>query len=202
MLFLALEQGIASFGAESGQWWLATPKYWVFPLQTLVLRRRTPFLLETLPFGPLAPGWIGVLGGLAILGIWIAPQAALVSLRESLVIRSVLPGSGGNHASLDDRRAIPALVVVVPLVEEIFWRGFLMRYLIKEDFQKVPFGTYAHLSFFRRRRIVHAGAQHGGLACRVLSPASFSMPVAVKTRSLFACVVAHAVANLGLVYIL
>ena len=32
------------------------------------------------------------------------------------------------------------LVAVVPLIEELFLRGFLMRYVINEDFWTVPFG--------------------------------------------------------------
>ena len=32
------------------------------------------------------------------------------------------------------------LVVLVPLIEELFWRSFLIRWLIDPDFQKVPIG--------------------------------------------------------------
>ena len=33
------------------------------------------------------------------------------------------------------------LVVLVPLIEELFWRSFLIRWLIDPEFQKVPIGT-------------------------------------------------------------
>ena len=39
------------------------------------------------------------------------------------------------------------LAVVVPWLEEIFWRGFLLRFLIKEDFLSLPFGAWTPLSF-------------------------------------------------------
>ena len=32
------------------------------------------------------------------------------------------------------------LVVLVPLIEELFWRSFLIRWLVDPDFQKVPIG--------------------------------------------------------------
>lgn len=32
------------------------------------------------------------------------------------------------------------LVLVVPLIEELFWRSFLMRWVIDQDFKKVPIG--------------------------------------------------------------
>jgi len=39
------------------------------------------------------------------------------------------------------------LAVVVPFLEEIFWRGYLLRDLISEDFKKVPLGTFSWMSF-------------------------------------------------------
>ena len=39
------------------------------------------------------------------------------------------------------------LVLVVPALEEIFWRGFLLRYLVREDFTGVPIGTFTWMSF-------------------------------------------------------
>ena len=32
------------------------------------------------------------------------------------------------------------LVVLVPVIEELFWRSFLMRWMIDNDFLKVPIG--------------------------------------------------------------
>ena len=37
--------------------------------------------------------------------------------------------------------------VVVPVMEELFWRSFLMRYLINPDFRAVPMGAFAWFSF-------------------------------------------------------
>jgi len=39
--------------------------------------------------------------------------------------------------------------LVVPVMEELFWRGFLMRWLIKDRFSPpVPLGTYQPFSFW------------------------------------------------------
>jgi len=86
---------------------------------------------------------------------------------------------------------------VVPLIEEIFWRGFLQRYLVNEKFTSVKFGTYTHLSFFGVAgafMLVHSPSDWpAAIATGVL----FGW-VAVKTKSLLACVIAHAITNLGL----
>jgi CAAX prenyl protease-like protein len=39
------------------------------------------------------------------------------------------------------------LIVIVPWMEELFWRGFLNRFLIHEDWQKVPWGRFTPASF-------------------------------------------------------
>jgi CAAX prenyl protease-like protein len=35
------------------------------------------------------------------------------------------------------------LVLMVPVMEEVFWRSFLLRYLTQSDFQKLPVGTFS-----------------------------------------------------------
>jgi uncharacterized protein len=41
-----------------------------------------------------------------------------------------------------------ACAAIAPVVEELFWRAWLMRWLINSDFRKVPLGTYAPLAFW------------------------------------------------------
>jgi len=86
------------------------------------------------------------------------------------------------------------LVVVVPLLEEIFWRGFLLRYLINEDFTQVPMGAFSWLSF----GVVTAGFcfEHSlpDWPAAILTGALYNL-VAYRTRSLSSCVLVHAVTN-------
>ncbi len=140
---------------------------------------------------------LAVLAGVVALGVWLLPQ--------------VLPGAMPRLMGFDPTVFVdnPALfwmtvvarfgrlVVIVPLVEEIFWRGFLMRYLIREDFSSIPLGTYEWRSFFGVAglfMLVHSMADW---------PAAFLVGlifngVLVRTKNLGACVVAHAITNLGL----
>jgi uncharacterized protein len=37
--------------------------------------------------------------------------------------------------------------LVVPVMEELFWRSFLLRYLISSRFESVRLGTFTPLSF-------------------------------------------------------
>ena len=91
------------------------------------------------------------------------------------------------------------LVVLVPLIEELFWRSFLMRWLIDPDFRKVAIGRVTPLA---------------GIATSVMFALVHPewLPALITgllwawllwwTRSLTACVVSHAVANFAGVYVI
>ena len=87
------------------------------------------------------------------------------------------------------------LVVVVPVMEEFFLRGFLMRMVVDQDWWEVPFGN------------VNAAAVAVSIVVPVLShqPGEFLAAAAwfgtitwlmVRTRNPWDCVLAHAATNL------
>lgn len=83
------------------------------------------------------------------------------------------------------------LVVVVPLVEEIFWRSLLLRYLISEKFETVPFGTFSWMSF---TVVAVAFALSHAMAdwpAALVTGALYNF-VACRTKSLTSCVVTTA----------
>ncbi len=85
--------------------------------------------------------------------------------------------------------------LVVPLMEELFWRGFMIRWLVKEDFKKVPIGSFTLPSF--AITVALFGIEHrewlAGLVCGALYNWLY-----YRRKSLFACVVAHATSNAAL----
>ncbi len=86
------------------------------------------------------------------------------------------------------------LVAVVPLIEEFFLRGFLMRVVMEHDWWDVPFGTANWLAILLGTvvpMLMHPGEL---LAAAVW----FSMVtwLMLRTRNIWDCVAAHAVTNL------
>jgi len=86
------------------------------------------------------------------------------------------------------------LVVVVPVIEEFFLRGFFMRFAMEHDWWKVPFGTATPLA-------IAIAPLYGILthpAELVAAAVWFSLVtwLMIRTRNLWDCVVAHAVTNL------
>lgn len=92
------------------------------------------------------------------------------------------------------------LAVMVPVMEELFWRSFLLRYLTDPDFTKLPLGTFSWTAF-----AIVAGAfglMHSEWLVAVICACAYALLLR-QTRSLFACIVAHGVTNLALgIYII
>lgn len=195
--FLLLADCVARLGDGYAHWALAEPRYWVFPVQTLTC---AGLLWHWRAHYPLARSqWLG-LGlacgaGLLALALWVAPQWLLGAAPR---VTGFDPGHFGNGGALYDGNLalrLLRMVVVVPLVEEIFWRGFLLRYLIDEKFSTVPFGKFSWLSFgVVTLAFTFAHSSADWLAAAVTG-ALYNF-VAYRTRSLSSCVLAHAVTNL------
>ena len=90
------------------------------------------------------------------------------------------------------------LTVITGFIEEIFWRGFLVRYLVcypeREDFESVPMGTFTWLSFGIVSAAFCLEHQFADYPAALLTGVLFNL-LYYRTRSLSACVLCHAVAN-------
>ena len=88
------------------------------------------------------------------------------------------------------------LVIVVPLVEELFLRGFLMRTVIREEFWTVPFGTLTAAS--AAACMVYAIATHPAEAFAAAAWFAIVSGIAAATRRPIDAIMAHAGTNLAL----
>lgn len=92
------------------------------------------------------------------------------------------------------------LVILVPVMEELFWRSFLLRYVTKPEFWTLRVGEFSWAAFFIVAGLF--GLAHPEWLVAVLTAMAYAL-LLKYTRSLFACVVAHAVTNLALgVYVM
>ncbi|NBR71239.1 MAG: CAAX prenyl protease-related protein [Proteobacteria bacterium] len=140
--------------------------------------------------------------GLAAIVLWIAldPWMPRTGARDNTFPFATAFELGMVPGILSIAFRMFGAVVVVPVVEELFWRGFLMRTIIKPEFEEVPLGTFQPLSFYVTTvafALVHVefgsatlfGLIAGWWFCR--------------TKSIRAVMILHAAANLGLaVYVL
>jgi CAAX prenyl protease-like protein len=86
------------------------------------------------------------------------------------------------------------LALVVPIIEEFFLRGFLMRVVVHDRWEQVPFGTATVAALVVGTAVpmlMHPGELFAALVW--FSLVSWLM---VRTRNIWDCVVAHGVTNL------
>lgn len=85
--------------------------------------------------------------------------------------------------------------VVVPVMEELFWRSFVMRYLIDPDFHSVKIGTFSWFSFLGVA--VLFGLEHHRIVAGIIAGLLYGL-LLVHQQNLKGAILAHAVTNLGL----
>ncbi|HUB33116.1 MAG TPA: CAAX prenyl protease-related protein [Bryobacteraceae bacterium] len=195
---------IALMGVERA---VSLPEQVFYPIRLAVVVLLLAILSRPyLRFRPTFPVTSIALGTIVFL-IWIGPDV-LIGYRHFWLFENALTGHANSAIDPALRRSVPFIVVrvigcalVVPVFEELFWRSWLMRWLVKPDFLAIPFGFYTASAFWTVAALF--AAEHGpywevGLAAGILYNWW-----AVRTRNLADCIVAHAVTNALLsVYVL
>jgi len=83
--------------------------------------------------------------------------------------------------------------IIVPIMEELFWRSFILRYTISSDFSTVKLGTYAPLSFLAT--LVLFGLEHHLWLAGMMAGAAYSL-LLYRTGQLWPVIFAHGTTNL------
>jgi CAAX prenyl protease-like protein len=142
-----------------------------------------------------------VLLGLAVFVMWIAPDALWLGYRSSWLFTNSILGHVESSAPLGARSnllftafRVAGCVLLVPVLEELFWRGWLARWLIDpHDFRRVPLGSYTASSFWIGSLIF--ASEHGPFwEVGLIAGIAYNWWMC-RTRSLGDCILAHAVTN-------
>lgn len=179
---------------------IAYPLRVLFSALALLLLSRPVIALK--PARPLA----SVAIGLAVFAVWIAPDL-LFGYRHHWLFTNFLMGSSPTIAP-EFRHNVAFLAVracgsalLVPIIEELFWRAWFMRWLIHSKFEAVPLGSYLPSAFWTTAALFaveHSQFWEVGLAAGI----AYNWWM-IRTRSLADCILAHAVTNAALaVYVI
>ena len=147
------------------------------------------------------PHWLAsTLLGVGVFGIWVAPELLVPAWREHWLFSNNLTGRI-EKVMPPDWRSDPLILalrcaraaILVPIVEELFWRAWLPRWIDGRDFRKIPLGQYTLASFWITALLF--ASEHGsrwdvGLAAGLLYNWWLR-----RTRKLGDVILAHAVTN-------
>jgi len=121
--------------------------------------------------------WLTVISGVFVFFVWVLPEGLYPQIGHS-EFNPYEQASGYGVYFVISFRLIGA-TLVVPLMEELFWRSFALRFVIKTDFKSLPLGQF---SWFHRWLVgILAGMVYSGLLYR--------------SKNLFDPILSHAITN-------
>ena len=215
MVFLILLQLCDSlFGWDhpSAPWWQRDVAHWIYPIQTVASIGVLAYFWRSLRFD-WSWKWslVGVVFGAVGIGFWLLPTTLYdawnltgqtegwmkwlgIAKRDEGFDPGIFENPAAYWATLVMRFIRAA--VVVALVEEIFWRGFVMRFCMdwEGDYWKQPFGR-AHWKSFLIVTVLFMAAHAPTDWAGAFVYGSLTYVLCVWSKNFGACVVMHAVAN-------
>jgi CAAX prenyl protease-like protein len=137
--------------------------------------------------------------------VWVGPDVLSPQWRHLILFDNGIvghpagntaPASKGDPVFLFFRIAVS--VVAVPVLEELFWRGWLMRWIAvadhhRQDFTSVALGTYMPAAFWTVAILF--AVEHGPFWDVGLLTGIIYNWWMIRTRNLWDCILMHAVTN-------
>ncbi len=205
MAFIGLDE-LLRFLAGKGFFTLTeTTLYYLYPVKALVVGWLLYFFrhhyseLSLKDLKNIPETVAVVLTGIIVFVLWINMDWTFAASGSPKGYNPLLLPEGGIRISMTLFRVAGA-VIVVPIMEELFWRSYLIRYLVGSDIEKVAIGTFTWFSFLAT--VVLFGLEHHFIFAGMMAGVVYNL-ILYKTRSLVQCILAHAVTNLALaVYVI
>ena len=212
MILLQLIGGLIGWKHPDAPWWRQDPAQFVYPVQTLVTLGFLVHYRRDYTFNwSLKWALAGVVFGAAGIGCWLLPTALYDAWGMHGPARGIFKllgiaerGEGFDPGIFQNPSAYWGslvfrffrAVVVVALVEEILWRGFLMRFVCdwEGDYWHQPFGRHRWFSYLVVTGLfmaAHAPVDYAG----AFVYGSLAYLLCVWSKNLGACVIMHATAN-------
>ena len=128
-------------------WVFSKAQYWMHPVQVLVCGVMLIRWWHFYEWRPPQRVFFTVFIGVLTLVLWVSPIAYLVEHFFPKQARTpgfdpAFFGADGLPYYLNLGTRFVRMVIIVPLVEEIFWRGFLLRWLIDENPTKISWRPF------------------------------------------------------------
>lgn len=199
MGFLAIASALTWLSAWMawGEAWNTMAQLWLYPIKTLVVSGALVWgwscytELHKPVFANTRDAIISLGGGILVYLAWVRmdwPWAMQGAMPEGYNPFAAGQGTGMLLAGI----RLFGAAIVVPLMEELFWRSFLIRWIINNAFTSVAIGTFTPLSC--GIVVVLFGLEHHLWLAGMMAGLAYNA-VLYATRSLWSCVIAHAVTN-------
>ena len=201
MAFIGLEAGLRNFNPSISE----QTVYLLYPVKIILVgcllvyfwREYSELIIRD--FLNIKQSLLSLAVGLAVFFLWINMDWLLPGQE---------PPAGFNPEVFTDELTRQMIIIsritgaalIVPVMEELFWRSFLLRYIINSDFTKVTIGTFSWASFLIGALLF--GLEHHFIIAGIMAGVFYAL-LLYKTKSIAQCILAHAVTNFALgIYVL
>ncbi|WP_028575373.1 CAAX prenyl protease-related protein [Desulfonatronovibrio hydrogenovorans] len=137
--------------------------------------------------------WTAVAAGVAVFLLWIGLDGLYPQLGTPKGFDPYTLSETDFETYILIAFRMAGAVLVVPVMEEIFWRSFALRVLIDSDFKKIPLGQYSFFSFIAVS--IAFGFVHHQWLPGIIAGMIYA-GVLYRTGNLFSPIISHAVTNL------
>ena len=118
------------------------PQYLIYPIKTLLVAASLIYFWNAYKQEiRLTFSWLAVICGVAVFFIWVLPEGLYSQIGYSEF--NPYNQIGSNNVVIVIAFRLIGATLVVPLMEEVFWRSFVLRYVIKSDFKSIPLGQFS-----------------------------------------------------------
>lgn len=181
------------------QWAPELEQYWRVLILALVVLFFSRRVLDFRFAKPVA----SILFGIAVFVLWILPDTLIPGWRQHWLFSNSITGSVQSSIPAEALTSTGVLVartiraaLLVPIIEELFWRAWLMRWLVDPEFERVKLGTFTLFSF--AMTAVLFASEHGPYwEVGLLAGLAYNYWM-VHTKRLGDLILAHGVTNLCL----
>jgi CAAX prenyl protease-like protein len=198
MLFIAMEEGLRFLDAKTGIGIPYTFYLYLYPVKiavvgaALIYFRKSYTELNWIDFRQFKRTTLSIAIGFVVFILWINMTWTWATFGSPKGFEPYLVSGNLTRNFLIISRIFGASVIV-PVMEEIFWRSWLLRYLISADFNTVAIGRLTPISFIIGT--VLFGLEHNLWFAGILAGAFYTL-LLYHTKSIAQCILAHSVTNM------
>lgn len=198
MAFIALEEAFRNPDIKDIFHLSDSAVLYLYPVKALstgaliLMFRRSYTELNWQDLGKLSDSLLSLAVGITVFILWIQMAWPWARIGASSGYNPTLVSENFTHYLLIISRMFGA-VLIVPIMEELFWRSWLLRYLVSQDFQSVELGKFTLPSFLVGT--IMFGLEHNLWVAGVMAGACYNI-LLYRTRSIVQCILAHAITNL------
>ena len=186
LVFVVLTASQSWFGGEA--------KYWIYLLKAVVSVLALAVVYRQIPELEWSISLAAILVGVGVFAVWVGLDPYYPHLGSSSAVWNPFAAFGARSglAWFFVVVRILSATLLVPMIEEVFFRSLVYRYVMKVDWQSAPLRAFAWTPFLLTS--VFFGAEHYEWLAGILCGMAYQGLVCRKNR-LGDAVTAHAVTN-------